>query len=76
MTELEWMKKFGSRLERLMGEYGYSQEDLAWEVGVDRTTINRYVNGRCMPTVKTVLKLSYTLDCPVEDFIDFGEPIE
>lgn len=76
MTELEWMRQFGFNLKNAISESGFTQEELALEIGVDRTTINRYLNGKRIPTIKSIINLSYALDYDLEDLIDFGEPIE
>ena len=76
MTELEWMRQFGFNLKNAISESGFTQEELALEIGVDRTTINRYLNGKRIPTIKSIINLSYALDYDLEDLIDFAEPIE
>lgn len=76
MTELEWTKQFGFNLKSIMNEWGINQEQLAFEVGVDRTTINRYLNGRCMPTIKSIINLADVFECSTDDLINFDERIE
>ena len=76
MTEVEWMGIFSDNLLSLMQERGYSQGDLADESGLDRTTINRYLNKQCIPQVKAIVNLSYVLDCDISELIDFGDMIE
>lgn len=76
MTETEWMNIFGDNLQSLMQERGYTQGDLAAESGLDQTTISRYLNKRCIPSVRAITNLAYVLDCDISDLIDFGDRIE
>ena len=76
MTETEWMDIFGDNLNSIMQERGYTQGDLADETGLDQTTISRYINKRCMPTMRAVVNLAYTLDCDISELVDFGDRIE
>ena len=76
MTEVEWMDIFADNLLSLMQERGYSQGDLADETGLDKATINRYLNKVYIPSVKSIVNLSYVLDCDVSELIDFGDIIE
>lgn len=76
MTEVEWLDIFADNLLSLMQERGYPQGDLAEEAGLDRASISRYVNKRCMPSIKSIINLAYVLDCDVSELIDFGDRIE
>lgn len=75
MTKQEWVEGFGFNLQTLMREFGISQTELANEAGLSQADVSRYINGQQIPTAPTIVKLAYTLNCGVEDLIDFGETI-
>lgn len=76
MSELEWLEMFGKNLKRIMKDSWVSQKELADAIGVSEATLSNYVNGRSMPTARSILNISYELSCDSSDLIDFGEPIE
>ena len=76
MDQSEWMRTFGDNLRDLLEDYKMTQEELAKSVGVNRSTISRYICGDRMPNVRMILKISYALDCDLGDLIDFGEAID
>ena len=54
-------KAFGKVLQRLRKEKNLSQEDLAFESGLNRTFISRLERGRRMPSLSTILDLASAL---------------
>lgn len=75
MTELEWMDIFGDNLKEILKEANMSQNDLARKTGIERSTISRYVNKICMPSLKSVINISHALNCDLSDLIDFGDKV-
>lgn len=73
---MEWIETFRINLIELMQERGYTQRDLAESTGLGEGTISRYLNGMRMPTVKSIVNLSYELGVDVADLVDFGDRIE
>ena len=76
MTEIEWLDIFGDNLKCIIAEVGITQRELADEMGVNKSAVSKYIHKQCIPSLKTVLKMSYILNCDVSELIDFGEPIE
>lgn len=76
MTETEWLEIFGDNLKDLIDKQGYTQRDLADEVGLDEGTISRYVNKQRIPGVRALVNIAYVLDCSLDDLMDFGDRIE
>lgn len=76
MTEHEWIDIFGSNLESMMNEYGWTQRELAEATGLTQATISNYIHKRRMPTIKAIINLSYVLGCDLYDLIDFGERLD
>lgn len=60
---------FGAALRRHRLAGGLTQEDLAFESGVDRTFIARIEAGRRQPTITTVLRLARALGVPAADVV-------
>ena len=70
MNELELLKLFSKNLKRMMDEDNMTQEDLADEIGVNRSMISRYINGQSMPSFLTVVRIADALFCQVDDFLE------
>ena len=43
---------------------------------IPQPVISRYVNGRVIPSVVNIIKLSYALNCDIRELIDFGDIID
>lgn len=56
-----------TRLPQLRGERGWTQAELAVEVGVSRQTINSIETGRFEPSLTLALKLARLFGKPVEE---------
>lgn len=50
--------KFGSKLMELRREKGYSQEQLAWMLGVSRQSVSKWEADASMPEISKILQLS------------------
>ena len=70
MTELELMRDFGENLKSLLDEWGMSQQELADEIDVGKSTISKYINGTGMPSLVNVINIAYVLECNIEELID------
>lgn len=56
-------------------EKGLSQEELAHQVGLDRTYISLLERGLRQPTLGTIVKISTALEMQPEDFVaELGRP--
>lgn len=69
MDELELLELFSKNLKQLMKENNVTQEDLANDIGVDRSMISRYTTGQSIPSFLTVIRMSEALFCSLDDFI-------
>lgn len=69
ISEIEFIDIFADNLRDLMIEMDMSQADVARESELDRSTINRILNKKTMPTVKAVMNLCYALNCRYEDLM-------
>lgn len=76
MSEVELLKIFGGNLQSLLEEVGISQNQLAEESGLNKSSISRYVNGTQMPTIKALINIAYCLECDLDDLIPTYDLIE
>lgn len=67
------MLAFIERLEDLMFENAINPSTPAKNVGIDRTTITRYLSGARMPSVKNLLLLSDYFECTTDFLLGFEE---
>ena len=75
MSETEWMQTFGDNLRDMLEEARMSQSELADEIGVTQSTVNRYIHGLAMPSVKSLVNICHVLDATLDDILYFGDKI-
>ena len=75
MPEDEWLDKFADKLATLMYGRGYNQKSLSNATSISKSTISKYLKAEQMPTAKSIVNLSYALNCGVNELIDFGHMI-
>lgn len=68
LTDEEELKEFKRNLKKMLDRRFMTQEDLANKIGVDRVTVNRYLNGKRIPDAIVLVKIAKALDCSVIDF--------
>ena len=71
IPEDEWLDK----LATLMYSRGYNQTSLSKATSISRSTISKYLNSEQMSTAKSIVNLSYALNCGANELIDFGHMI-
>ena len=76
MKESQWGLEFSHVLKGLLTENRMSQKELAYRTGLSQATITGYLSGHKKPSVKALINISYALDCPLNDLVDYGEPLE
>ncbi|NIE62527.1 helix-turn-helix transcriptional regulator [Burkholderia sp. Ax-1719] len=59
-------------LRRLRTENGWSQNDLAEQLGVSRQTVNAIENGRYDPSLPLAFAIARLFGCKIEDIFDDG----
>ena len=57
-------KSLGSIIQEYRQRNGWTQDELAWRVGVTRAQIGRIERNQCVPTVATVEKIERALQLP------------
>ena len=72
MSEMELLKDFSFNFKAVLRENHITQSDLAFEMGVHRSTIARYANGERLPAIKEFMNMVRALHCNPEDLLPFG----
>jgi transcriptional regulator with XRE-family HTH domain len=62
------LKQLGDRLRELRDEAGISQEQLANEIGLDRTYISGIERGKRNPSIQSLYRIAKGLDVTLEVF--------
>jgi len=65
--ETAFLKDFGAKLTKVRKEKGFTQEKLAFAVGLSPTYIGFIEQGRRNPTILNLFKISRALDLKLED---------
>lgn len=71
MTKEKIKKLIGQRIVEIRTRLGWSQSDLAREVGKDRQAIEKLENGRVNPTIYSLAEIAKALGVPLKDLVDF-----
>ena len=75
MREGEFLRIFSDNLRYSLNYANMSQRDLADAIGVDESTISRYLRGLRMPTAKMIVNMAYVLDCDISELIPCDEMV-
>lgn len=68
LTKDEFRIEFAYRLRKVMAVKKVSQVELSHATDIQITDINRYVNGKAVPTFYNVDKIAKALDVSVDEF--------
>lgn len=64
-------KKFGKRLAQIRDKKGITQEQLSFDIGVDRTYISYIERGKRNPSLYVMWRISKVLGVPPSELFDF-----
>ena len=67
---MEIQERFRSKLQAALVEKGWSQADLAREMGVTRALVNQYLQGRRTPGLDVVAKFAKALEVESINLLD------
>ena len=62
------LQQLGERLRELRDQAGVSQEQLANEIGIDRTYISGIERGKRNPSIQSVYRIAKGLNISLEEF--------
>ena len=60
------MSKFAMNLKKLMIEREMTAADIARKTGMTQATLSRYINGKRIPRLNSVIKIAKALNVPIE----------
>lgn len=75
MRESEFIRIFSDNLRYSLEYANMTQRELADDIGVDESTISRYLRQQAMPTIKNVINMACVLDCDISDLVPCDEII-
>lgn len=61
------IRKFGKRVREVRLSFGWSQDDLAFELDVDRSYVSSLERGQRNPTLKTIANVAKTFDLTIAE---------
>lgn len=70
LSEAELKRRFGERMRQLRKQKGLSQEKLAFEIGMDLTSVNEIEMGHRSPKLITIYKIASALSMPMRELTD------
>lgn len=68
--------KFSENLQKLRKEYGYSQEQLADELGVSRQAVSKWESGNSYPEMATLIAMTELFDTTMDELIEQEVSVE
>ena len=71
MKDSDYLKKVGQNIKKIRISKGIKQVDLAYECDFEKQNMQRIEAGKTNFTMKTLLKISKSLDVSVIDLINF-----
>lgn len=67
--EIEWRRRFSTRLKKALDDNDMIPADLADEIGISETGIYKYINKSTSPSFYNVMLMSEVLNVRLEEFI-------
>ena len=64
-------KALGKRIQKKRKEIGYTQEDVAYKVGISRAYMGYIEQGRYAPSLEVLEKIAKILNIKVKDLMPF-----
>lgn len=63
---------FGERLKDILCKMNISQSSFARFTGIPLTSLNRYLNGKTLPTITVVIQIAITLNISLDYLLGFS----
>lgn len=60
------MSKFTMNLKKLMIEREMTAADISRKTGITQAALSRYINGKRIPKINSVIKIAKALNVPIE----------
>lgn len=62
-----------NRIKELRLQYGLTQYELAFKLGLNQTAIGKYERGQLEPSIETLKKISTIFECSIDYLIGFSD---
>ena len=72
----EYKQRIADNIAALLNEKGYSQQDLADALGVNKSTVSAWVSGKKTPRMDKVEDMAAFFHCTVTDVLGYTQPEE
>ena len=72
----EYKQRIADNIAALLNEKGYSQQDLADALGVNKSTVSAWVSGKKTPRMDKVEDMAAFFRCTVTDVLGYTQPEE
>lgn len=72
----EYKQKIAENIAALLKEKGYSQQDLADALGVNKSTVSAWVSGKKTPRMDKVEDMAAIFHCTITDVLGYTQPEE
>jgi transcriptional regulator with XRE-family HTH domain len=69
MTEEEYIQRVCSNIKSIRIKKGIKQIDLACNIGIDDSSLRRIESGRTSPTLKTLFRISKSLNVDLSELL-------
>ena len=70
MNDDEYLKKIGMKLKLLRSLKGFSQDDIASKLNIDKSYYSKVERGCTNPTLLYLRHLSEIFEIPISDLVD------
>lgn len=61
-------REFGILLHHMMCRKGFLQNDLSEATGIPQSQLSNYINGKSLPNIINLIKITKALNCSMDDF--------
>lgn len=72
----EYKQRIADNIAALLNEKGYSQQDLADALGVNKSTVSAWVSGKKTPRMDKVEDMAAIFHCTITDVLGYTQPEE
>lgn len=72
LRNIEFLKAFGLNLKKLRLQKGFTQEKLAFSIGVEISQISRIERGILNTSISTAEAIARALNIPISDLFEFN----
>lgn len=76
MTKIEFANEISENLRELAKTRGIAQRELSRRTGINSSLINKYFNGKALPSFKNVITICHVLGCELSEIVTIRDKVE